>query len=182
MNRLILGDRRTGKTLRILKLAETTGKPIIVSSRDMKKVTERFAKQLGFNVKVYSVKEFQDCHMKYEFRNGVLIDELGLILQSIFGEIYTATFGSHLTEVETMKYDELEDEINRAEVRKLIEQEESKLKASKLNVNVSLNDLDVFKEFVSLLTNLLSEDDLPKEIYDKYEYEIAKLLGKGEVK
>ncbi|MGK5510486.1 hypothetical protein [Brevibacillus formosus] len=74
-----VGERKSGKTTRILEEASKTGLPILASNIMMKRYLEGTAKQLGFtSVTVITLDDLKDRRV-----NKVYIDEAQLMLEHL---------------------------------------------------------------------------------------------------
>ncbi|MBO7710607.1 MAG: hypothetical protein J6S83_09070 [Lachnospiraceae bacterium] len=78
----IIGERGSGKTTKLLKLAQENGYVIVVPTITMADYVSDMAKKLGYNVKVISAYEFF-WHRPWHRDDHYVIDELDLFLQAI---------------------------------------------------------------------------------------------------
>lgn len=95
IEKLILGDRRSGKTTELIKESARTGAYIVVSCKNEARDVFRLSKELGLNIPYpLTVNEMiYESPSSYIFQKGILIDNLERILCCLFNyiTIHTAT-------------------------------------------------------------------------------------------
>lgn len=89
--RFINMNRRNGKTTMLIYASYVTGFPIITSTRQMAQSIIIQAKKMGFNdIRVYSLREWQEVHRYCKDVENVLIDEAGEIIEHALNEVLGA--------------------------------------------------------------------------------------------
>lgn len=95
IEKLILGDRQSGKTTELIKESARTGAYIVVSCKNEARDVFRLSKELGLNIPYpLTVNEMiYESPSSYIFQKGILIDNLERILCCLFNyiTIHTAT-------------------------------------------------------------------------------------------
>ena len=95
IEKLILGDRQSGKTTELIKESARTGAYIVVSCKNEARNVFRLSKELGLNIPYpLTVNEMiYESPSSYIFQKGILIDNLERILCCLFNyiTIHTAT-------------------------------------------------------------------------------------------
>lgn len=89
LEKLILGDRQSGKTTELIKESARTGAYIVVSRMNEAHYVFRFAKELGLNIPFPLTVAEVICESpsSYIFQKGILIDNLERILCRLFNYI-----------------------------------------------------------------------------------------------
>lgn len=89
----IKGIRGSGKTTKLLYLAQGSGAAIVEPTRAMAEFVKNEAKQLGLNnVTVISMHELLDPAVSTRYKNNkFLIDEIDMFLENLNVEGYTKT-------------------------------------------------------------------------------------------
>lgn len=78
-------SRKSGKTIKAIKLAASTHSLLIVADRDMARFAEREALELGYPIKAMGARDFFDPrNINGREAVSVVIDELDSVLSSIF--------------------------------------------------------------------------------------------------
>lgn len=98
--KLIIGGRQTGKTTELIKHSAETGNYILVHDNNSARIVAKQAKDMGFYIP-YPVTVSEMCNRGYFRgssirRDGLLVDDLDLILHTLFGgiEIKEATINN----------------------------------------------------------------------------------------
>lgn len=95
IEKLIFGDRCSGKTTELIKESARTGAYIVVSCKNEARDVFRLSKELGLNIPYpLTVNEMiYESPSSYIFQKGILIDNLERILCCLFNyiTIHTAT-------------------------------------------------------------------------------------------
>lgn len=89
IEKLIFGDRQSGKTTELIKESARTGAYIVVSCKSEARDVFRLAKKLGLNMPYpLTVSEMiYESPSSYVFQKGILIDNLERILCYLFDYI-----------------------------------------------------------------------------------------------
>jgi|GEM_PF-4434898 len=83
INDLIIGDRQTGKTSKLIRTSAAEGKYIVVPTEQMKQFVARQAKAMGLNI-LYPVC-FAELPFHSRFYGEVLVDEAQMLLEMAIG-------------------------------------------------------------------------------------------------
>ena len=89
--RVINRGRRTGKTQTLICASYVTGAPIIVWNNAMKALTIKQAKALGYEIEVFTAREFREAGRYHDGAREVLIDES----RDFIEEALTYYLGAH---------------------------------------------------------------------------------------
>ena len=89
IEKLIFGDRQSGKTTELIKESARTGAYIVVSCKNEARNVFRLSKELGLNIPYpLTVSEMiYESPSSYVFQKGILIDNLERILCYLFDYI-----------------------------------------------------------------------------------------------
>lgn len=106
LEKLIFGDRHSGKTTELIKESARTGAYIVVSRMNEAHYVFRFAKELGLNIPFpLTVTDIiSEPSSSYIFQKGILIDDLEEIISRLFNHItiHAATVDCTTLEVGVM--------------------------------------------------------------------------------
>ncbi len=106
IEKLIFGDRRSGKTTELIKESARTGAYIVVSCKNEARDVFRLSKELGLNIPYpLTVNEMiYESPSSYIFQKGILIDNLEEIVCHLFDyiTIHAATVDCTTLEVGVM--------------------------------------------------------------------------------
>lgn len=83
INDLIIGDRGTGKTSKLIRISAAEGKYIVVPTERMKQSVACQAKEMGLNI-LFPVC-LAELPFHGQFRGEVLVDEPQMLLERIIG-------------------------------------------------------------------------------------------------
>lgn len=89
--RIINRGRGTGKTTALICASYVTGAPIIVWNTAIKDFTLKQAKKLGYDIVVFTVREFREAGRYHDSASEVLIDESPNFIE----EALTYYLGAH---------------------------------------------------------------------------------------
>ena len=91
MSEIILGSRKGGKTLELIKRSAKDGRYILVSNRRRADEISKFARELGLYIpfpvtveEYYKGDKFRGSSLE---RNGIYIDDADDIIRQIFGTV-----------------------------------------------------------------------------------------------
>lgn len=94
MTEFIIGERRSGKTTELIERSIVTGAPILAPSRCACQYILTAAKELGYEnlpkpITITNITKYNNNmrSIKDILEHGILIDELDITLQNLFGGI-----------------------------------------------------------------------------------------------
>lgn len=106
IEKLILGDRQSGKTTELIKESARTGAYIVVSCRKEAHNVFGSAKELGLNIPfpLTVADVMSESSSSYIFQKGILIDDLERVISHLFNyiTIHAATVDCTTLEVGVM--------------------------------------------------------------------------------
>ena len=99
----IVGDRHSGKTTALVKMAELTGLQIVTPSMYTADYIDRVARQVGARIKTAVPYRADRKHMLGRRDRRVLVDDAQAILESELGcQVEVAVFDSAVTDMFTV--------------------------------------------------------------------------------
>ena len=95
-------SRKSGKTIKAIKLAASTQSILIEPNQDMAMFAERQAMEMGYPVRVISARNYFNPRSMGRCKGErIVIDELDSVLRSIFGcEVIMATTTGYTEDIE----------------------------------------------------------------------------------
>ena len=86
---VVVGDRQSGKTTKLIKLSAKTGATIICSSRNAARHTIAIAKHLKLTIPTPQTYDWllSGQSLGYDYSNGVLLDDIDLFLRHKLGHV-----------------------------------------------------------------------------------------------
>lgn len=83
--KIIKGFRGQGKTTELVKLSNTTGKPIMCMDGGTCETIKQVADDLGLSIPEPFSVQSESAKYRSDMKNGILIDEIDFVLESILG-------------------------------------------------------------------------------------------------
>lgn len=83
IDNLIIGDRQTGKTSKLIRISAAEGRYIVVPTEGMKRSVARQAREMGLNIPYPVCSAELPFHVR--FHSSVLVDEAQMLLETIIG-------------------------------------------------------------------------------------------------
>lgn len=83
MTEIIIGERGSGKTTELIKRSAETGSYILVATKMMAKCIHLSTLDMGYHI-LYPITIMEYLNSEFDKRIPILIDELDLVLGSIF--------------------------------------------------------------------------------------------------
>ena len=101
---VFIGGRGSGKTISLLEYSSITRTPIVVYSEEQCTQLKNFAKSLCIDIpEPVSFHSYPNKSKGNDnFRNGVLIENVDLLLKSIFGKVNAVTVDSSSIKIHNM--------------------------------------------------------------------------------